>query len=91
MCYFSKYIICCILCNVYNVSNPSDINECVIFPGACQPGTCQNLDGSFRCICPPGYEVQNDQCVGKISRLTQKAHFIPLRSKALFESIQQQD
>lgn len=34
-------------------------------PGTCSPGTCQNLDGSFRCICPPGYEVQNDQCIGE--------------------------
>lgn len=43
----------------------TDINECVSLPGTCSPGTCQNLDGSFRCICPPGYEVQNDQCIGK--------------------------
>lgn len=42
----------------------TDINECVSLPGTCSPGTCQNLDGSFRCICPPGYEVQNDQCIG---------------------------
>lgn len=43
---------------------PTDVNECVRLPGTCSPGTCQNLDGSFRCICPPGYEVQNDQCIG---------------------------
>lgn len=48
------------LCTVF-----TDINECVSLPGTCSPGTCQNLDGSFRCICPPGYEVQNDQCIGK--------------------------
>lgn len=36
-------------------------------PGTCSPGTCQNLEGSFRCICPPGYEVQNDNCIGKAS------------------------
>lgn len=44
---------------------PADINECVSLPGTCSPGTCQNLEGSFRCICPPGYEVQNDNCIGK--------------------------
>lgn len=43
-----------------------DINECVSLPGTCSPGTCQNLEGSFRCICPPGYEVQNDNCIGKV-------------------------
>uniref|UniRef100_A0A8D0EW85 Fibrillin 1 n=1 Tax=Strix occidentalis caurina TaxID=311401 RepID=A0A8D0EW85_STROC len=36
---------------------------CVSLPGTCSPGTCQNLEGSFRCICPPGYEVQNDNCI----------------------------
>ncbi len=58
------YVIMCVCVCV------SDINECVTLPGACQPGTCQNLDGSFRCICPPGYEVQNDKCVGKSFTLT---------------------
>lgn len=42
-----------------------DVNECIILPGICAPGTCQNLDGSFRCICPPGYLVQSNHCVGK--------------------------
>lgn len=41
-----------------------DVNECIMLPGICTPGTCQNLDGSFRCICPPGYIVQNNHCVG---------------------------
>lgn len=47
----------------------SDINECVSFLGTCALGTCQNLEGSFRCICPPGYAVQNDQCIGEDLRL----------------------
>lgn len=42
-----------------------DINECIAYPGSCAPGTCQNLEGSFRCICPVGYEVQGDNCLGK--------------------------
>lgn len=37
-----------------------------MLPGTCSPGTCQNLEGSFRCICPPGYEVQNDNCIGEL-------------------------
>lgn len=47
----------------------ADINECVSLPGTCSPGTCQNLEGSFRCICPPGYEVQNDNCIGNVASL----------------------
>lgn len=47
----------------------ADINECVSLPGTCSPGTCQNLEGSFRCICPPGYEVQNDNCIGNVGSL----------------------
>lgn len=42
-----------------------DTNECVALPGSCSPGTCQNLEGSFRCICPPGYEVKSENCIGE--------------------------
>lgn len=42
-----------------------DTNECFSLAGTCLPGTCQNLEGSFRCICPPGFQVQNDRCVGE--------------------------
>lgn len=38
----------------------TDINECLSLAGICLPGTCQNLQGSFRCICPPSFQVQND-------------------------------
>lgn len=48
---------------------PTDINECTSLPGTCSPGTCQNLDGSFRCICAAGYQVQNDQCLGNRKNL----------------------
>uniref|UniRef100_A0A8C3U714 Fibrillin 1 n=1 Tax=Catharus ustulatus TaxID=91951 RepID=A0A8C3U714_CATUS len=51
-----------------------DINECVSLPGTCSPGTCQNLEGSFRCICPPGYEVQNDNCIGKVALCPPDCH-----------------
>lgn len=43
----------------------ADINECALDPKKCAPGTCQNLDGSYRCICPPGYSLQNDKCEGR--------------------------
>ncbi|KAG2463812.1 FBN2 protein, partial [Polypterus senegalus] len=33
-----------------------DINECALIPDICQYGTCENLLGSYRCICNIGYE-----------------------------------
>lgn len=50
-----------------------DTNECVALPGSCSPGTCQNLEGSFRCICPPGYEVKSENCIGK-TNIYSEAH-----------------
>ena len=37
-----------------------DINECKIDPDFCQHGKCTNTEGSFQCVCEPGYEL-NDQ------------------------------
>lgn len=34
-----------------------DINECSQNPQICLNGACDNLIGSYRCICDPGYEV----------------------------------
>ncbi|XP_026682342.1 fibrillin-2-like [Diaphorina citri] len=33
-----------------------DINECAQNPGICTNGACENLMGTYRCICNPGYE-----------------------------------
>ncbi|XP_051766700.1 fibrillin-2b isoform X2 [Ctenopharyngodon idella] len=33
-----------------------DINECALDPEICQNGICENLRGSYRCICNIGYE-----------------------------------
>lgn len=36
----------------------ADINECLEQTGLCGPlGTCLNTHGSFRCMCPRGYQV----------------------------------
>ncbi|PNF34940.1 hypothetical protein B7P43_G01404 [Cryptotermes secundus] len=40
-----------------------DINECAQTPGICQNGACENLIATYRCICNPGYQVDN---TGKI-------------------------
>uniref|UniRef100_A0A671YW41 Fibrillin 2b n=1 Tax=Sparus aurata TaxID=8175 RepID=A0A671YW41_SPAAU len=37
-------------------SRNSDINECALDPDICQNGICENLRGSYRCICNIGYE-----------------------------------
>ncbi|KAM4052790.1 fibrillin-2 isoform 1-T1 [Anomaloglossus baeobatrachus] len=47
-----------------------DVNECLENPGICANGLCINTDGSFRCECPMGYNldytgincVDTDEC-----------------------------
>ncbi|XP_051691464.2 LOW QUALITY PROTEIN: fibrillin-3 [Oryctolagus cuniculus] len=34
-----------------------DIDECALDPEICTNGTCENLRGSYRCICNPGYQA----------------------------------
>ncbi|XP_068278145.1 fibrillin-2 isoform X1 [Nyctibius grandis] len=34
-----------------------DVNECLENPGICSNGHCINTDGSFRCECPMGYNL----------------------------------
>ncbi|XP_067253271.1 fibrillin-2 [Chanodichthys erythropterus] len=36
-----------------------DINECALDPDICSNGVCENLRGTFHCVCNSGYE--NDQ------------------------------
>ena len=45
----------------------SDINECEEVAGICTNGDCQNLDGSFSCICGSGFRLSpsRDSCLGK--------------------------
>lgn len=43
--------------------NGDDINECAQNPNICQNGACENMIGTYRCICNPGYEVDE---TGKI-------------------------
>lgn len=37
-----------------------DINECEQ-EGVCQRGVCNNFQGSFQCICDPGYVLTADR------------------------------
>lgn len=44
-----------------------DMNECLDNPGICQNGICINTDGSFRCECPFGYNLDYTgvNCIGE--------------------------
>lgn len=50
-----------------NASPLLDINECALDPDICQNGICENLRGSYRCICNIGYEsdTSGKNCVGE--------------------------
>ncbi|KAL4837391.1 hypothetical protein H8958_022066 [Nasalis larvatus] len=37
----------------------SDINECALDPDICPNGICENLRGTYKCICNSGYEVDS--------------------------------
>ncbi len=49
------------------VPGMEDINECIVKPGVCINGRCINTDGSYRCVCPPGYTLDStdNRCVGE--------------------------
>lgn len=46
-----------------------DTNECLDNPGVCQNGICINTDGSFRCECPFGYNLDYTgvKCIGEMA------------------------
>ena len=56
-----------------------DVDECAESPcNSALNSTCQNTDGSFRCICPVGLNGDGiDTCFGKL--LTSPRHFIHFR------------
>lgn len=51
------------------LSASTDMNECVENPGICGNGLCINTDGSFRCECPFGYNLDYTgvNCVGEFT------------------------
>jgi hypothetical protein len=51
----------------YFLSN-IDVDECIMAKDICGKGTCENIPGSFRCNCHPGYEADllMESCSGMI-------------------------
>ena len=45
-----------------------DINECDMFDNLCVFGRCENKEGSFQCICDPGYILDSSggNCTGQL-------------------------
>lgn len=46
----------------------TDVNECSERSDICLHGECRNLQGSFSCICRPGYHLSPDRtmCIGEL-------------------------
>ena len=49
----------------YNISRPSDIDECLLLNGGCEHH-CSNLIGSYECSCDDGFVLNSDDrnCTG---------------------------
>lgn len=62
----NKYQNICTYCSF--VGFCLDINECTSVRGICAGGRCRNLEGGYRCECPPGLLLTSDgqKCIGKI-------------------------
>lgn len=44
----------------------ADIDECSRKTDNCKkPLVCKNTPGSFECVCPEGFTLTDDKCVGK--------------------------
>ena len=44
-----------------------DMDECRSIPGLCRNGECENVIGSFRCRCPPDFQLSESgrECRGE--------------------------
>lgn len=45
---------------------PPDVDECLESPAGCGdgPGLCENTLGSYKCLCPAGYQGNGTHCEG---------------------------
>lgn len=51
---------------IYFIFRSADIDECLVNPGICGPGTCYNTLGNYTCVCPQDYMQVNggNKCMG---------------------------
>ena len=49
----------------------ADVNECLHITSLCENGECVNNDGSYRCKCKMGYQLDETgkKCVGEYKNL----------------------
>ena len=51
---------------IYASMHYSDINECEKGNADCDPNaSCQNTDGSYKCVCNSGFSGDGKTCTGK--------------------------
>ena len=64
-----------------------DENECELDSALCQPGTCMNTIGGYKCDCQEGYVPSEDgrKCIGRfVSVILQSFHLVHC-VKSVFE------
>jgi len=54
-------------------SRVADVNECLLITSLCENGECVNNDGSYRCKCKMGYQLDETgkKCVGEYKNCVQ--------------------
>ena len=60
-------------CIIFCLWFATDVNECESLATVCDThATCNNVPGSYGCVCKPGFKGNGTHCSGKISDFTQK-------------------
>ena len=55
----------------------TDIDECRDQPNICGNGTCENLPGSHKCVCYPGFQLTSvGDCFGENLLFFNILHFV---------------
>lgn len=67
-----------------NCTIVADVDECSTVEDICENGECINQQGTFQCICPPGFEISPDgtKCVDyrqeECYETYERGEFLPL-------------